>query len=478
MPACRFCKCEIPADAVRCPHCTSFQNENVEPAAPGQVTYVVDKGLVTFAKFAGTVLAIFLAIGAAFYGLDLKQTQKQIDETYQASQKLDLNIKGAQVELDKQKLDLKKAVDEMNASAASARKSAAEANEAFSKLAAIEKKAEEQGHAIEGYQVQAVLAVKNIGDISRSPTTSTQLEHLVEAKLLESMRDIIPPNQFAALEARIKAKKNLGFRRRIYDAKNGQTRPGQLVRAEGDAAVADPAVNQVYDHLGTVHEFFNQVFDKEIADYTGGSLTATVHFGKQYNNGFWDGQQIVIGDGDGVVFKAGAFYSLWLVAVQLFHAVTDKVAHLTYAGEPGALNSSFSDVFSNVIEQWEKKQTVDDASWVVMADAFVASGKSGALRSLKAPGTAFPDDQQIATIAKIYRGDSDNRGVHINSGIPNKVFYEVSRRVGGYAWEKPARIWWEALANLNPDSSLTISLRRLYPPAAGSTALKARRKRG
>jgi Zn-dependent metalloprotease len=40
---------------------------------------------------------------------------------------------------------------------------------------------------------------------------------------------------------------------------------------------------------------------------------------------------------------------------------------------------------------------------------------------------------------------SDNGGVHINSGIPNHAFYVVATEIGGNAWEKAGRIWYNTL---------------------------------
>ena len=39
----------------------------------------------------------------------------------------------------------------------------------------------------------------------------------------------------------------------------------------------------------------------------------------------------------------------------------------------------------------------------------------------------------------------DNGGVHINSGIPNHAFHLVATNLGGRAWEKAGRIWYETL---------------------------------
>jgi hypothetical protein len=73
-----------------------------------------------------------------------------------------------------------------------------------------------------------------------------------------------------------------------------------------------------------------------------------------------------------------------------------------------------------------------------------------ALRSMKAPGTAFDDpvlgkDPQPAYMSDYVETTSDNGGVHINSGISNHAFYLVATALGGYAWEKAGLIWYRTL---------------------------------
>ena len=85
---------------------------------------------------------------------------KVTEETRLASQKLDLNIKSAQLELNKQLLEMQKSAEAIDASVKSAHKSADDANEAYQQLSDVEKKAEASGHVIESYQIQAVRAVK------------------------------------------------------------------------------------------------------------------------------------------------------------------------------------------------------------------------------------------------------------------------------------------------------------------------------
>jgi Zn-dependent metalloprotease len=87
----------------------------------------------------------------------------------------------------------------------------------------------------------------------------------------------------------------------------------------------------------------------------------------------------------------------------------------------------------------------------------VMIGPKYALRSLKAPGTAYinhPElgsDPQPATMDK-YQSLPDTEsgdfgGVHINSGIPNFAFYVTAFNIGGYAWEKAGRIWYAVLSD-------------------------------
>jgi hypothetical protein len=97
--------------------CTSFLDGEQPQGSPGQVTYIVDKGLVTFGKFAGSILAIFLTVGIFLYGLDVKQLRKEIEDTHVGSQKLDLDIKQAKMDLKRETADIKKDIESAEASA-------------------------------------------------------------------------------------------------------------------------------------------------------------------------------------------------------------------------------------------------------------------------------------------------------------------------------------------------------------------------
>jgi Zn-dependent metalloprotease len=237
--------------------------------------------------------------------------------------------------------------------------------------------------------------------------------------------------------------------RAIYDAKNSQRLPGTVVRREGEPATKDVAVNEAYDGLGATYDFFDKVYGRDSIDDDSMPLDATVHFGRNYDNAFWNGQQMVFGDGDGEYFNRFTI-SLDVIGHELAHGVTEDEAGLIYSNQPGALNESMSDVFGSLVKQYKTKKRAKDADWLIGAGLFTNKVKGVALRSMKAPGTAYNDpvlakDPQPAHMRNYVNTMQDNGGVHINSGIPNHAFYQVAVTLGDYAWQKAGRIWYETL---------------------------------
>jgi Zn-dependent metalloprotease len=240
-----------------------------------------------------------------------------------------------------------------------------------------------------------------------------------------------------------------GKQRSIYDAHGSETLPGRLARAEGAAAASDVEVNEAYDGLGATYDFYADVYDRNSIDDAGLHLDASVHYGRRYDNAFWNGQQMVFGDGDGDLFNRFTL-SLDVIAHELTHGVTSDEAHLVYLGQAGALNESISDVFGSLVKQYAKRQTADEADWLIGEGLFTASVHGAALRSMKTPGSAYDDpvlgrDPQPSTMDGYVQTTADDGGVHTNSGIPNHAFYLAATALLGYAWEKAGRIWYETL---------------------------------
>jgi Zn-dependent metalloprotease len=237
--------------------------------------------------------------------------------------------------------------------------------------------------------------------------------------------------------------------RTIFDARNTQNLPGTVVRTEGAPPTGDPAADEAYDGLGATYDFFWEIYERNSIDDEGLPLNATVHFGVDYNNAFWDGQRMVFGDGDGDLFNRFTI-ALDVIGHELTHGVTEDEARLFYFFQPGALNESISDVFGSLVKQRALGQTADQADWLIGAGLFTSNVNGVALRSMKAPGTAYDDpvlgkDPQPAHMRDFVYTYEDNGGVHINSGIPNHAFYLAATRLGGYAWEKAGLIWYETL---------------------------------
>ena len=115
---------------------------------------------------------------------------------------------------------------------------------------------------------------------------------------------------------------------------------------------------------------------------------------------------------------------------------------LPISGESGALNEHISDAFGSLVKQRALSQTADQADWLIGAGLLTSNVNGVALRSMKAPGTAYDDpvlgkDPQPDHMRDFVHTNQDNGGVHINSGIPNKAFY-LAAAIGGNAWEKTA----------------------------------------
>ncbi|WP_344950067.1 M4 family metallopeptidase [Actinomadura miaoliensis] len=238
-------------------------------------------------------------------------------------------------------------------------------------------------------------------------------------------------------------------KRTIYDAGQREDLPGREVRAEGQEATGDTATDQSYDWLGVTFDFFESAYRRDSIDGAGLPLLSTVHYGRDYANAFWDGQQMVYGDGDGTVFL-GFTEPLDVTGHELTHGVTQYTANLDYYGQSGALNESVSDVFGSLIKQSHLGQTADQADWLIGQGLLGDSVNGVALRSMKEPGTAYDDprlgkDPQPGHMDDYVETYRDNGGVHINSGIPNRAFYLAATAIGGHAWEKAGRIWYDTL---------------------------------
>ena len=194
----------------------------------------------------------------------------------------------------------------------------------------------------------------------------------VDAELRRDRRTAdLRPDRPRTSRPRLAPGTSAGPVRAVYDAKNGTTLPGALVRSEGQPPTGDQAVTEAYDGLGGTWQLWQEAYGRNSLDDKGLPLVATVHFGTDYDNAFWDGSQMVFGDGDGELFNRFT-RSVDVIGHELTHGVTQYDAGLDYQDQSGALNESVSDVFGSLVKQRMLGQTADQADWLIGAGLLAA----------------------------------------------------------------------------------------------------------
>jgi vibriolysin len=148
----------------------------------------------------------------------------------------------------------------------------------------------------------------------------------------------------------------------------------------------------------------------------GFKVRSRVHYSSNYENAFWDGTQMTYGDG------ASTFYPLSgsadVAGHEINHGYTSFHSNLTYSGQSGGMNESFSDIAGELTEAYIKQAAPD---FLVGADIFKSA--TGALRYMCNPPQ---DGRSIDNIARFTTG----LDVHYSSGIMNKAFCLIARRLG------------------------------------------------
>jgi Zn-dependent metalloprotease len=191
------------------------------------------------------------------------------------------------------------------------------------------------------------------------------LKTIITSEQMRGQRQATPEIvSFAALDA------STTKDRLIYDANQGSTLPGKLVRSEGEPESSDVAAKEAYDYSGATYDFFSDIYGRNSVDDNGLKLKSTVHYQKGYDNAFWNGQQMVYGDGDEDLPIDERLFnrftiSLDIIGHELTHGVTQFEANLAYYQQSGAINESFSDVFGSLVKQYNLGQTADQADWII-----------------------------------------------------------------------------------------------------------------
>ena len=218
-------------------------------------------------------------------------------------------------------------------------------------------------------------------------------------------------------------------RQRTFDAKNRQKIPGTLFSdtdnnwtAPGRTSPGQPAGVDAHYYSNVTDDFYRAVFGRNSLDDRGMTMVSTAHYGRNYNNAFWNGSQMVYGDGDGTTGFRELSGGLDVVSHELTHGVTDFTSNLVYQNESGALNEAFSDMMGNSAEFYAQAGALDPAArpdWQIGEDVYLGATAAPGFRNMADPA----EDGDPDHYSERYTGTNDNGGVHTNSGIPNHAYY-------------------------------------------------------
>ncbi|WNG14137.1 peptidase M4 [Cystobacter fuscus] len=315
----------------------------------------------------------------------------------------------------------------------------------------------------------AVAGSSALGAATQGPAQLVYVlpEHAQEPQLayqvrVTGSREGMPADDLVYVDARrggillVNPRVHSALTRKVYSANNGTSTPGTLKRSEGQASVGDAHVDMNYDMLGTTYDCYKTLFNRDSYDNAGAALISTVHYDSEYVNAYWDGTQMVYGDGDGVnSIELGL--DLDVTVHELTHAVTDSESDLVYSGESGGLNESMSDIFASVCESWSRGWAVDADIFKVGEDIWTPSTADDALR--------YMDDPALDGDSLDFYGDySPGVDVHYSSGISNLVFALLSKggthpraktaqNVTAIGPEKAGRIFYKANTDLFTSST-------------------------
>ncbi|MEH7462307.1 M4 family metallopeptidase [Bacillus thuringiensis] len=229
-----------------------------------------------------------------------------------------------------------------------------------------------------------------------------------------------------------------------YNGNNRTRLPGSLWADTDNIfnATRDAAAVDAHYYAGVTYDYYKKTFNRNSYNDAGAPLKSTVHYGKNYNNAFWNGSQMVYGDGDGYTFIPLSG-SVDVIGHELTHAVTEYSSNLIYQNESGALNEAISDIFGTLVEYYDNR----NPDWEVGEDIYTPGTAGDALRSMSDP-TKYGDPDHYS---KRYTGTSDNGGVHTNSGIINKAAYLLANggthygvTVNGIGKDKVGAIYYRA----------------------------------
>ena len=237
----------------------------------------------------------------------------------------------------------------------------------------------------------------------------------------------------------------------------------------GNGLVGDRASAGVDAHYGAgkAFDYFKTVLGRNGIWNNGVGARSRVHYGRNYNNAFWDGGQMTYGDGvDGL----HPLVALDVAAHEMSHGVTENTANLAYTGDAGGLNEATSDIFGTAVE-WFANNAADTPDYL-MGEKLNPHGNGTPKRYMDQPSKDGESPDCWSSSLK-------RLNPHLSSGPLNHWFYLASEGSGakvinGVAYNSPtcnassvtpigrdqaAKIWYRTLSTYLTSNSTYASAR-------------------
>jgi len=112
----------------------------------------------------------------------------------------------------------------------------------------------------------------------------------------------------------------------------------------------DEAATDAHWGAEMTYDYYWDTFGRNSIDGDGFALYNYVHYDQAYDNAYWNGDCMTYGDGG----NSNPFCVLDVCAHEITHGLDEFTANLDYAGESGAMNEGFSDIFGTAVEFYAK----------------------------------------------------------------------------------------------------------------------------
>jgi hypothetical protein len=360
--SCPYCKAEIAIDAVRCRHCTSWLDEADAPAAASaqKVVYILDRGLIRFGKFVTVIFGLFLLAGAYLWGLDMKETDKNLKD-------MEKEVRTVRDDIAKDKRD----VDGLKQDIVTINKDAKAASQ------------------------QAISAAEEIA--SRAQETRGQFDFVlvkVREEITKDFWQVLAQEQYDRLLVRMK---------------EGSPAPASSKTRQYSA---DELLDLVKNDVRKAVAFY-KTFGIDMAE-----PPAKIDKDPNFTNAYWDGHTIVYG----MAMANGPIFGPYSSTI-VFHEATLALFSIPFEGQSGAVAESIPDVIAVLIARDSDGNTDWTIGSVRNGDGPPQPFHSLRSPGGAYENPVLGKDAQVDHMRRLYTGSQDNGGIHINSGILNKAAY-------------------------------------------------------